>query len=161
MSDTTTDEARGSRRVPMAVALLGGAGLLPPLLAIFARLSAGQGNVEVGHFAMLVALVYVSLILSFIGGLWWGIAAVRLPPERMSGLIGLSVLPSLAAFFLFILSNWFPGPSVVALAFAIAATLLVDRRLAARRLVPRWWMRLRVPLSGGLAVLTLVLAVLL
>ncbi len=155
-----TGAAYGSRRVPVPALVLGAAGLLPPLLAIFVRLAAG-GNVELAHFAMLIGLGYVSLILSFLGGIWWGVAAARLPGERIGPLIAVSVLPSLAALALQILSNWFPGPSVVLLALALLATLLVDRRLAADALVPRWWLRLRVPLSCGLAAMTLGLAALL
>jgi hypothetical protein len=153
---------RSSRRVPAAAAALGGAGLLPPALAIAARLTAGgQGDVQLGDFAMLVGLQYVSLILSFLGGLWWGIAAARLPGNRVAPWLAVAVLPSLVALGLHILSNWFPGPSVVLLALALLATLPVDRRLVGDGLAPRWWMRLRVPLSCGLAVLTLGLAALL
>ncbi|WP_419827723.1 DUF3429 domain-containing protein [Sphingomonas sp.] len=153
---------RSGRRVPPAAAALGAAGLLPPLLAIAARLTAGiTGDVQLQHFAMLVGLQYVGLILSFLGGLWWGIAVAKLPADRVSPWLALAVLPSLAALGVHVLSNWFPGPSVVLLALCVLATLLVDRRLAREGLAPRWWMRLRVPLSAGLAVLTLVLAALL
>ena len=43
---------------------------------------------------------------------------------------------------------------------AVLLTPLVDRRLAALGLAPHWWMRLRVPLSVGLALLTAIVAVL-
>ena len=73
---------RSGRRVPPAAAALGAAGLLPPLLAIAARLTAGiTGDVQLQHFAMLVGLQYVGLILSFLGGLWWGIAVAKLPAD--------------------------------------------------------------------------------
>ncbi|MDB5737397.1 MAG: hypothetical protein JWO65_1065, partial [Sphingomonas bacterium] len=44
---------------------------------------------------------------------------------------------------------------------ALAATLLVDRRLAQLALVPVWWMRLRMPLSLALAVMAVIVGVLL
>ena len=150
----------GSRRVPVPALVLGGAGLLPPLLAIFVRLSAGDG-VPLARFAMLLGLQYVSLILSFLGGLWWGLAAARLPAERIGPMLGLAVVPTLIAFALQVGSGWYPHGATIALAVALLATLPVDRRLAAAGLAPRWWMRLRLPLSGGLAVLTLGLAALL
>ena len=150
----------GSRQVPVAAMVLGAAGLLPPLLAIFVRLSAGSG-VPLARFAMLLGLGYVSLILSFLGGLWWGLAAARLPAERIGGLLALSVVPTLIAFALQIASGWVPHVAVLLLSLALLATLPVDRRLAADGLAPRWWMRLRLPLSAGLAVMTLGLAALL
>lgn len=157
---TATGGGYGSRRVPMPAMVLGGAGLLPPLLAIFVRLSAGSG-VPLARFAMLLGLGYVSLILSFLGGLWWGLAAARLPAERIGAALALSVVPTLIAFALQIASGWYPHVAVVLLAVALLATLPVDRRLAADGLAPRWWMRLRLPLSAGLAVMTLGLAALL
>jgi hypothetical protein len=162
----TTDETTGAtggygtRRVPVPALVLGLAGLLPPLLAIFARLSTG-GGVPLARFAMLLGLGYVSLILSFLGGLWWGLAASRLSAERIGPALALSVVPTLIAFALQILSGWYPHVAVVLLAVALLATLVVDRRLVIDGLAPRWWMRLRLPLSAGLAVLTLGLAALL
>lgn len=154
------DRERGARRVPMPAMVLGGAGLLPPLIAVFVRLSAGMGS-DLGRFAVVVGLAYVGLILSFLGGMWWGVAAARLRGAEIGPWLAVAVVPSLLAWALQTLSSWYPGPSVVALAVVLLATLLVDRRLAARGLAPGWWMRLRVPLSASLAAETLALAALL
>ena len=162
MDGTGDGEVTGARRVPVPAVALGAAGLLPPLLAILARITAtANDDFALGQFAMVVGLQYVSLILSFLGGMWWGIAAARLPATRIAPWLLVAVSPSLVAIALHILSNWFPGPSVVALGLAVAATLPVDRRLVRAGLAPRWWMKLRAPLSLGLAGETLVLAVLL
>ncbi len=150
----------GSRRVPVPALVLGAAGLLPPLFAIFVRLSAG-GGVPLARFAMLLGLGYVSLILSFLGGLWWGLASARLPADRIGIALGVSVVPTLIAFVLQVASGWYPQVATVLLAVALLGTLPVDRRLVTDGLAPRWWLRLRVPLSGGLAVMTLGLAALL
>jgi hypothetical protein len=155
-----TPAGYGSRRVPVPALVLGLAGLLPPLLAIFARLSAGSG-VPLARFAMLLGLGYVALILSFLGGLWWGLAASRLPAERIGRWLGLSVVPTLVAFLIQIVSGWYPHLATILLAVALVATLVVDRRLVIDGLAPRWWMRLRLPLSAGLAAMTLMLAALL
>ena len=156
------EDGFGPRRVPIAARVLGGAGLLPVLLAIIVRLSAGaSADAELAHFAVIVGFSYVALILSFLGGAWWGLAAARLSVERLGPWLGIAVVPSLVALVLQPLSGWYPGPSAVLLGLAVIATLLVDRRLAANGLAPRWWMRLRVPLSAALGVLTLILAALL
>ena len=155
-----TPAGYGSRRVPVPALVLGAAGLLPPLLAIFARLSAG-GGVPLARFAMLLGLGYVSLILSFLGGLWWGLAASRLSSDRIGAALALSVVPTLVAFGLQVASGWYPHVAAILLAAALLATLLVDRRLVATGFAPRWWMRLRLPLSAGLAAMTLGLAALL
>lgn len=144
---------------PMAALVLGGAGLLPPLIAIFVRLSTGVGS-DLGRFAMLIGLAYVALILSFLGGLWWGVVAASGRTREIAPWLFLAVIPSLLALFLQTLSGWYPGPSVVALGLVVAGTLLVDRKLCQRGFAPPWWMRLRIPLSLGLAIETLILSAL-
>ena len=52
-----------------------------------------------------------------------------------------------------------PGPSLILLGVALIAALGVDHLLARRGLVPAWWMRLRIPLSLGLGLLTLLLGI--
>jgi hypothetical protein len=148
---------RRARRVPIAPMLLGGAGLLPPLLAILVRLAAGADAPQSGA-AMQLAILYAMLILSFLGGLWWGAGAAKAPPERQPGLFAVAVLPSLAALLLFALIEPFPLVGTILLASTIAASPLVDARLCRMGLMPGWWMRLRVPLSLLLGLLVLVLA---
>ena len=53
-----------------------------------------------------------------------------------------------------------PGPSLVALGIALIAALGVDVALVRDGFTPPGWLRLRVPLSLGLGLLTLVAALL-
>lgn len=135
---------------PRSALLLGYAGLLPPagVLALIWWLGAAAPAAEI---AGLIGLTYGALILSFLGGLWWGAAAARLTDSEMAPMLGLSVLPSLiglAALMLAAVSaRWTGG----VLALALLAALGVDRRLVRISAMPGWWMRLRVPLSVGLA----------
>jgi hypothetical protein len=156
MNDRGNGGRRG-RRIPIAPLLLGGAGLLPPALAIIVRLAAGA-DAPLSGAALQLAILYAMLILSFLGGIWWGAGAAKAPPERQSGLFALAVLPSLAALLLFALIEPFPLVGTLLLAATIAASPLVDARLCAMGLMPAWWMRLRVPLSLLLGALVLVLA---
>jgi hypothetical protein len=144
--------------VPMPAVMLGAAGLLPLVLALLVRIAAGIYPATplpalIGSFA----LIYAALILSFLGGIWWGIAATRVPPERMAPLLVLSVLPSLAALAILGLMFAAPVPASILLGLVIMVSPLVDRRLQAQGLAPAWWMRLRLPLSLGLGALTIAL----
>jgi uncharacterized membrane protein len=143
--------------IPADARLLGFAGLLPQALLLLAALLGGP----TWHFASLaLGYMYAALIFSFLGGLWWGLAAAS---ERASRRIYLvAVLPSLfalASAIPWIIGEKWPGPSLYLLATGLLASLLVDQRLAATGVAPPWWMSLRVPLSSGLALLTTGLAI--
>ena len=146
-------------RIPALPRWLGFAGLLPQLGCV-AVLYAGP--TEWRAAALALAFAYAALILSFLGGAWWGIAAAAPAAERRNALGWLwiaAVVPSLVALACFLpwAFGWqWPEPSLVMLAGALLVGLGVDARLGA--LAPRWWMALRVPLSLGLGLLTLAAA---
>lgn len=135
---------------------LGLAGLLPQLAAAAVVLS-GDGPL---HFSALsLAYAYAALILSFLGGLWWGIGAAH--PHPPAWLWVAAVAPSLVALATAVpwaLGEPWPGPSLAVLGAALIAALGVDRLLVRHGLTPAWWMSLRVPLSVGLGGLTLLIA---
>nr|WP_314443546.1 DUF3429 domain-containing protein [uncultured Sphingomonas sp.] len=131
-------------QVPRPALLLGLAGLLPPL-----ALTAGA-LLDLGLFAPSMpgfVLTYAAVILSFIGGTWWGFASRQQRPGW--GLLGISVVPSLAGWAA--IFSFQPPTALFALTVALVATLALDAVLVRRRLAPGWWMKLRVPLSLGLA----------
>ncbi|WP_242096472.1 MULTISPECIES: DUF3429 domain-containing protein [unclassified Sphingomonas] len=133
---------------------LGLAGLLPQI-AVVAVIASGD---PFGRYtALALGYAYAALILSFLGGLWWGLAAKADAPPRW--LWFAAVAPSLVA----LASAWpwavglaWPGPSLVALGVALIAALAVDQALVRAGLAPAGWMALRLPLSLGLGVLTIV-----
>jgi hypothetical protein len=124
--------------------LLGYAGLIPAFAAVGVAAFAPP---EWRELAFRGGALYAGLILSFLGGAWWGLAT-RAPGHRAWPLYILSVVPSLAALALLMLLT--PG-RLVLLGILIMLTLPVDRLLLAEGLTPANWMRLRVPLSVGLA----------
>ncbi len=133
--------------------LLGGLGLLPQFAALL--IQAQSPGAEAGKIA---AFGYASLILSFLGGIWWGFAMRRRERQRILAVV--AVLPSLVPLALVpvvVLAGW--RWALVGLGIALMLTLIVDRRLVERGDTPAGWMRLRVPLSAGLAILTLIAAV--
>lgn len=142
--------------LPPLARWLGYAGLLPQVAALVVVIGGGPA----WHFtALVLGFAYAALILSFLGGLWWGLAAQARGPVP-SWLWIAAVAPSLVALASTL--PWLlagrPGLSLGAITVALLASLGIDQRLAATMLAPTWWLRLRLPLSIGLGLLTLALA---
>lgn len=148
-------------RLPPPALALGLAGLLPPLVGIVLRVS-GSAPGDARFVALLLAagMIYGGLILSFIGGIWWGAACARRDGAALRPWLTLAVMPSLIALTALVASLFNPRVGGAILAVALVATLLGDRRLVQNGMVPGWWMRLRVPLSLGLAAEMIVIGVL-
>lgn len=131
-------------KVPLPALLLGFAGLIPPVgLTAVALLDLGLFAPSTPGFV----LTYAAVILSFLGGSWWGFVSRQERPGWV--LLGISVLPALAGWAA--IFSFQPPAALFALTGALVATLAVDALLVRRRLAPRWWMKLRVPLSLLLA----------
>lgn len=142
-------------KLPRVVFSLGLSGLLPQLLA--GAVSLHPPHAAFGQFA---AFLYGALILSFLGGLWWGVAATN--PTASRWLYGVAVLPSLIAFaagLLWIIRTGSPEQSLLIVGFGLLFAPLVDWQLDQRGMVPKGWLAMRIILSTGLGVITLLLAV--
>lgn len=138
---------------------LGVAGLLPQFACMAAVLF---GPNEWKSTASAIAAIYAGLIFTFLGGAWWGIAAGAPAAERRGGLAWLwiaAVVPSLVAFGC--LGAWAGDvlplePVLIMLGSGLLIALGVDSRVGS--LGPRWWMKLRAPLSIVLGVTTMLIA---
>jgi hypothetical protein len=151
--------ARRPNRPPSFAVALGYAGLAPQVAVVAVLLS---GSTWWRFSALALGFAYPALILSFLGGMWWGLAAGRSDqPSRWVWLA--AIAPSLVALVTAVpwaVGDAWPGPSLVVLGIVLLASLLVDRRLVADGLATTWWMSLRVPLSFGLGLLALATAAL-
>ena len=145
--------------VPRFPRWLGYAGLLPQFaFALAAWLGPSQWHAEARWFA----LCYAALIATFLGGTWWGLlasapAAARRRTHEWGWIF--AVAPSLLALALFMtlrLSEFPIEAALVTLGGALLLSPAVDARLKA--LAPPWWMTLRVPLSLGLGMATILVA---
>lgn len=144
---------------PRIALLLGYAGLSPQLIALGA---VTLGGPEVRFTALAMAYAYAALILSFLGGLWWGNAATVSQPVPAWIWVA-AVTPSLVALASAIpwaIGAEWPGPSMMMLATSLVGSLGVDAALARMHLCPAWWLSLRIPLSVGLGLSTLAIALL-
>lgn len=140
-------------KLPRAAFLLGLSGLLPQVALLVLTFSPTESLI-----GLTGGVLYAALILSFLGGLWWGIAAAN--PAAPLWLYAVAVVPSLFAFASSV--PWLIAQSLelslVMLGCGLLATPLVDWRLRAMGLVPEGWLAMRVILSIGLGGLTLLLA---
>ncbi len=146
-----------SDEVPLLAKWLGFAGLLPQLAAVIVL---AMHDPAWRIAALALGYVYAALILSFLGGMWWGLAAragAQAPGWTWIAAVAPSLVALASAVPWAIGSRW-PGPSLLWLGLALLCSPIVDYRMHASGLAPRWWMRLRIPLSVGLGLLTLVAA---
>lgn len=96
------------------------------------------------HDLPLQALVaYGAVILSFLGGIRWGVAMSTLTSEQLLLPLSVSVLPSLAGWSALLLP---PRAGLLLLAVGFVSVLIADLRLQS---APAWFISLRVPLSAG------------
>ncbi len=124
--------------------LLGYLGLVPFVgLVILVVLDVPLAGVD----AATALSAYAALILSFLGGISWGlaIAATGLTDRARRDLFLVSVIPSLVGW-LALLLPFKMGVWILVAAFALV--YLHDRRVAANPFYPVWFQRLRLVLTS-------------
>ena len=136
-------------RPPLAPLLLGLAGLLPflwgalttfsPTLQVWTAQTIGPR-----FSGPYIGLAYGQVILAFMSGVLWGFAT-RAEGQSAGTGYALSVIPALWAFFMV---GGGPVGAAVNLIAGFLALLLLDAAFARWGLAPRWWMTLRVGLTG-------------
>ena len=149
-TETGSDQDADRLLTPAAI-WLGYAGLLPQILCVAL---AGGGH-EYAFTALAGGFAYGAAIFSFLGGVWWGQAIAS--GRAGAGAYMVAVMPSLLAVALFLpwSFGWeWPGPALFYLGTLIALSPLVDRALGFAK--PDF-IRLRIHLSVGLGVLTIIL----
>lgn len=128
--------------VPLPAKWLGGTGVLP---FVAAALIAVFGPQAWSTWAAYALAVYGAVILSFLGGIQWGLTMGREGSPNLSATrLGLSVVPSLIGWVA-LLMPVFPGLLVLAAAFALV--LYLDLQASMRGEAPAWYPKLRIPLS--------------
>ena len=137
-----------SRSIPAPPLLLGLSGLLPfwgLALALFVP-SLMPWDRAAGDLAL---ATYAAVIVSFLGGIRWGLAVAGSERRDTAVHYAVSVLPALAAWALLLL----PEPWRLACLGVLAMLLgAIDLGLVSAGLAPAWFGRLRLLLSGGAGV---------
>ena len=151
MDDMTRAPATSIPRVPL---LLGLSGLLPfwgLALALFVPQLVPWSRAANGT----ALAAYGAIIVSFLGGIRWGLAVAASDQRNTSAHYANSVLPSLAAWALLLLADPWRLAGLGVLALALGP---VDAGLVSSRLAPAWFGRLRMVLSCGAGAALLVAA---
>jgi len=126
--------------VPRSALLLGFAGLIP----FFGTAAVSiVPDMPLQHFSLRALLAYGAVILTFLGGIRWGLAMVSSGPANLFGPLFVSVVPALLAWFALLLPS---SLGLILLALGFAGVLVADLRLST---APTWYPILRLPLSAG------------
>jgi hypothetical protein len=133
---------------PVPAIWLTAAGVLPFLAAaamvtgLWPRFLPGSG----AGAGQALAVAYGIVILAFMSGVLWGFSARG---GAALWAYALSVLPALYVFFTALSHPWsLPGQPIAHLIAGFALVLVLDAVFQMRRLAPRWWLSLRLPVTA-------------
>lgn len=122
-------------------ALLVLTGALPFLSATLSLVAGGPFNQTV---SVVMLVTYAAVILSFLGGIHWGLALKIMEdaPKSAHRLFVLSVLPALAAWAaLFLVPD--PRWQLAAMLAILVVVWIIDALLSVQHIIPGWFLRLR------------------
>jgi hypothetical protein len=140
------DSTLRTARVPRAAMVLGAAGLLPFLALSFMNLLVDG---TLGDQATRALTAYGAVILSFLGGIHWGLAIENIPAgsegdDRLFRRLTCSIVPALIGWIALLMP---PTVSLSVLAAAFISVLAFDLIACRNGDAPDWYPRLRVPLT--------------
>ncbi|WP_305984722.1 DUF3429 domain-containing protein [Roseibium sp. MMSF_3544] len=137
-------EPEGFSTVPAPALWLGGTGAIPFAFCALAAVFAPQEWTDLATRAL---AFYGAVILSFLGGIQWGLAiSAGVQTNAFAQRLCLSVVPSLIGWGALFLPPFY-GLLVMAAAFALV--LYLDLQATTRDEAPAWYPKLRVPLSAA------------
>jgi len=135
--------AKSRQRIPVPALVLGLAGLLPFLISAF--LSYGSDE-KTAAMALLSLGTYGAVILSFLGGIRWGLVLNTKAQMQKWGQLTWGVVPSLIAWPALLLpSRYMLAVLVVGFIFQYA----MDNEAVKAKKAPPWFGRLRLILTSG------------
>ncbi len=145
-----SDQAIETESQPGLAPIIGYGGLIP--FAVAALASWFDVSLPFGLEPTMLAKTYGAVILSFLGGIRWGVALSPLAGDVRNRHIVLSALPPIAGWCALALPD---AASLTLLLAAFVAQVYWDVRAFRRGLIPAWFRDLRVALTFG-AVLCLI-----
>ncbi len=98
-------------------------------------------------FVTTVLTCYAAVILSFLGGIQWGLAVnlMETAPKSARTMFLLSVIPSLLAWGMLLLPA--PGSRIIVAIVLFAFVWVIDAMLNLQKLIPAWFFKLRSAIS--------------
>ena len=143
------------RKIPRAPLALGVAGLAPFWILTLALVTGVGFGYDRASIAFALA-AYGAVILSFTGGIRWGIAVTAEEQEPATREYAISVIPSLLGWAALLLpAEWQLGT----LAALVIAVGLFDYGMVCRETAPEWFGRLRLILAGGAGAALIIAAI--
>lgn len=137
------------KQIPTVALVLGIAGLAPFLACATALLlNVPLPLIGVGQEVRRALIVYAVAILSFLGGVRWGIALGYSDSRLAARDLVISVVPALVGWWAALLPA---RHDMWVMAVAFVALGLLDYGLACRTVAPEWYGRLRLGLSAAVA----------
>jgi len=134
--------------IPLAALLPGLAGLIPFwVLALSSVLPTGLPPI----LALIAFITYGAVILSFVGAIWWGLAAGAGPTAPKAVMFLWSVVPALIGWLATLVAA---DLGVLILAGGFLLQWLLDAGLVARypEVMARWVFKLRTWLTAGVLI---------
>ena len=129
---------KGIKNIPNSALVLGFSGLLP---FVFLGSIYVYQSPDVNNGISSALLAYGAIILSFLGGVRWGVAMGEASPTRIGSQLCISIMPSLLGWIAFLVKN---PIGLLILTTAFFLMLLLDYKLPG---APNWYFSLRVLLS--------------
>ena len=142
---SVTETPAPSRRIPVSALLLGVAGLIP-----FFGLAIWQGVTSdelLAERLMMAFVFYAASILSFLGGVGWGLAMNETDPVQRGLGFGVSTVPSLIAWAAAFINVQNLGFALTILGAAFVLQSAWDWHLTQIGRAPRWFASLRIGLT--------------
>lgn len=127
-------------KVPPAALSLGFSGALPFIAGALAALPI---LADYRGFGLRLLLEYGAIILSFMGGVHWGVAMLRNDPDKTQ--LYVSVLPALLALPAALIGG---VAGLLLLAAGFLSLLVYDEGESRARRLPAWYPKLRRPLTA-------------
>ena len=136
------------------------AGIIPfvALLALMFVTDYWQNAAQRGLYLQLLT-TYAAVILSFLGGIQWGIglSIADCAPRSAQTLFYLSVVPSLLAWTMLMIAH--PTSRIVAAIFIFGFVWVIDTLLNLQKLIPAWFYKLRTIITGSVISVLVVVAI--
>ena len=135
--------------VPKSVVLASLLGLIPIFIGIASTFNIGLDENLKDHFIR-IAIIYSGFILSFISGCVFYVSSLE---RQRVLLLWFSVTPVLLA----LLSIVMPFMQSFVLALGFLVVLELERKLHKLKSLPKWWLKLRLPMTSVVVLLLIFL----
>lgn len=137
---------------PLIVTVLGWAGVAP-FAALSGTIAFGGGE-QLTPWAVSKLVPYAAIILTFMGGVHWGLIMNRETPDNRMYVVGIA--PSLVAVAAIFVEGVL---GLILLAAGFLALVIYDVRIVGQKYAPQWYATLRMQLTAAVVTCLTVAAV--